>query len=262
MHIGFQQIKNFGSTISNISKKCIPAKNFTGIMNFGQKQGKNQTISFCSNKFFQITPIKLLFTKTKSNLFKQNSTPKLNLYFSLGNSYENYKNFQQMIKKMPNYEKMLRRDFIGQKKYYVVERNVFGQKGYTDGIYDCLAILLYNKENGRLFHISPSNYTQKQEIKHLQNSINIFISELQNKNQKCNAFIVGGQKGFSDNLYKNIAMVFKKRKILTDEIMYSKNFDDSSIYFNIPEKKLIINNSSYQNLNQIKEEYFHVKINQ
>jgi len=194
----------------------------------------------------------------------KNITKKLNLSFADENLKitENYKKFETKLKELKPEEKLLRKQFNGLENIYTIENAIHSNKGYTDGIIDCLAVLIHSDKDAYLAHISPDNYKQTADIEHLKNYIQSYINKLEEKsNTKCRAWIVGGQENQSQKLYENVSDVLKKNNIIPSEILYPKiSGQETSLYYNLNEGKILLNKNLIFDSEDLKETFKKINI--
>lgn len=142
---------------------------------------------------------------------------------------------------------------------YTTDEVICSDKGYTDGIVDCIAVLLYNKNNAYLYHLSPLDCRAQKDIEKLKQALQDSISNL---GKDCRAFLYGGIRGASDNLYENISEVLKKNNVKKQEAVYGlDNRTSHSIYFDV-EKGIILSDFiyPYQSKQQLEENFEKVNI--
>ena len=142
--------------------------------------------------------------------------------------------------------------------FYCINRFVHSPKGYTNGLEDCIAILLHNENDAFLYHLAPGSHKNKIAIEDMQKGLQETIARLRAKGKKCSAVLVGGNntKG-SHTLYENISDVLKKNAIETQEVLFADGH--KSIYYDL-DKGMMICDGIFDDIEDIKTEFKKVSI--
>ncbi len=194
-----------------------------------------------------------------STLKNSSSSKNLNVVFPVNGDDEGYLAIQRSnIKKLKPKERIM----AFYSPNYTIDEAICSNKGFTDGIYDCIAILLHNDDKAYLYHLSPLNYQKENDIKQMQKALQNSIADLKKDNQNCAAFLYGGIRGASDKLYENISEVLNKNNIERQEALFSKDEHiGHSIYFDI-EKGIILSDEiyGYHSKQQLEENFEKVNL--
>jgi len=180
----------------------------------------------------------------------QNTTRKLPLIFAsaddtLKEACRKSNAFQSFVKReLKDSEKIIKdaysnEDLLG--KLYTADEFVHSKRGFTDAIHDCIAVILYSKDDAYMLHLSPGKHKTPSQIEHMQKRLGEFIESLGSKNEKCRAVLVGGEPKASKGLYENIMQVLKRKNISADEFLFDKSKSPHTVYFNVDEGILIDN---------------------
>lgn len=139
--------------------------------------------------------------------------------------------------------------------------NIFihSDKGYTDSILNCICVLLNNQKDAYLLHLTPAKHKNPKDIYYMQKQIANFADNLSSNNQKCSAFLFGGEKNQSEKLHSDIVEVLNNKKISTSEVLFDKNNDPHSFYYDI-NKGIVLDDYKYCDLEDIKSDFEIVKI--
>ena len=136
---------------------------------------------------------------------------------------------------------------------YCINRFVHSPKGYTNGLEDCIAVLLHNENDAFLYHLAPGSHTSKIAIDDMQKGLQETISKLGTNNKKCSAVLVGGNNtNKSHTLYENISDVLKKNEIEAQEVLFADGH--KSIYYDL-DKGIMICDGIFDDIEDIKTEF-------
>lgn len=205
---------------------------------------QNGGISQVAKKFdlpilFSSNPISLRFKKEVGNMISALSMEQKMIY-QRGGQWHAYPKF--------NYNG----------SSYCINRFVHSPKGYTNGLEDCIAVLLHNENDAFLFHLAPGSHTNKIAIDDMQNGLQETISKLGINNKKCSAVLVGGNNtSKSHTLYENISDVLKRNKIEAQEVLFADGH--KSIYYDL-DKGIMICDGIFDDIEDIKTEFGKVNI--
>ncbi len=125
---------------------------------------------------------------------------------------------------------------------YTLQGCIVSDKGYTNGILDCIAVLLYNDEKGYLFHLNSYSYEQPKYLKEMQGAFEDAICDLEEGGKSCRCFLFGGVEEISEKLYENISKALDEFDIKKDEAVFSNGNNSYSIYFDIDEGIILSDN--------------------
>lgn len=152
---------------------------------------------------------------------------------------------QSLINELPSEQKILRSNCSDAEMFkpdsivYTANQYIHGKSGFTDNIYDCIVALLYNKDDAYMTHLYPGSYVEQEDIEFMQKCLEKFINNLQCGGQKCEATLIGGQMGRSEQLHLNILDVLSAKGICPDEIMYETSRKPHSVYYDV-EKGIVL----------------------
>ena len=144
---------------------------------------------------------------------------------------------------------------------YYVDHFVKAQKGYTDGIMDCIGVVIKNSKEGFMVHLSPWQHRSEEMMKEMIAKLQKHIDELKAKGQDCSALMVGGRFNdlISKKLFANIFKTLKKNGIDPSMLCGHRNLTDSSdLFFDVTKNAFGCSGAS--NLEDLKETYKLVKI--
>ena len=149
-------------------------------------------------------------------------------------------------------------DLLG--KLYTADETVHSPEGYTDAIHDCISIILNNKKDAYMLHLSPGKHKKQTDIERMKDRISSFIDALSQDNQRCSAFLYGGQEGVSEKLHADILEALKSKGIKPDEVLFDKfGGGPHSIYYNV-DKGIVLDNYSRFGLDDLKANFKLVNI--
>lgn len=221
-------------------------------------KGKNkETFEDYNDNFFDYDYKK--FSKMQKNYYSSNFplSRHLNIVFPVNGDEDRYLDIARSnIKKLKPQEKIM----AFNSPEYTTDEVICSDKGYTDGIFDCITVLLYNKNKAYFYHLCPINYQNKKDIKQMQNVLQNAISDLGQKD--CRAFLYGGIRNMSDELYEDISTILDKNEIKRQEVLYSKEgHANHSIYFDI-KKGIILSDEifAYHSKQQLEENFEKVNL--
>ena len=244
--------------ITMLINKIQPNYTFSKINFKSQNKENHNSASFFDDDYKKFSTMQRNYYYP--GMFRNSSANQnLNVVFPVNGDDEHYLAIQRSnIRKLKPKERIMA---FGNPNY-TADGAICSTKGFTDGICDCIAVLLHNNDKAYLFHLSPLNHQKKDDIEHMQEVLQNSISDLKKDNQNCSAFLFGGIRGASDKLYEDISEVLNKNEIQKEEVLYSKDWRiGHSLYFDV-EKGIILSDEiySYHSKQQLEENFEKVSL--
>ncbi|MBR5304621.1 MAG: hypothetical protein IKU37_07335 [Candidatus Gastranaerophilales bacterium] len=189
------------------------------------------------------------------------------LFSSNPTSLKFKKEVREMISALPWEQKMIHQRggqwqayprFNYNGSFYCINRFVHSPKGYTNGLDDCIAVLLHNDDDAFLYHLAPGSHKNKIAIEDMQKGLQETIAKLGAGGKECSVVLVGGSNtDGSQALYENISDVLKKNKIEAQEVLFGDGH--KSIYYDL-NKGIMICDGLFDDVKDLKREFGKVRL--